>query len=234
MQILKYVFILLVIQLHAQPVPRFGGDTLSRNEQIIALPGIAKRSLFDGSALLITSDSAYKKQFADSVHLLPGIDFSRYELIGRTQCMRCATLCPDNPGCHRDACRYSRYWIKADKSSRTEITPLRREGCSISTMQESLLVITGDSMVQQYGITGAAVDFTKSVLLTTAVFADCKAHFRHAFFLDADRQCLVWRMFEQDGGCAGMDTHRFFFETDRLPKNYRVVCEIYREPAAQR
>lgn len=231
---MKYFLLLLVIPLQAQPGQLFTGDTLHKNEQFIKLPGLPKRSVFDASAALITSDSVYKTLFGDSAKQLPEIDFSRYELISRSYCKRCATVCNGFPGCHRDACRYSRYWIKADKSNRTEIKPLLREGYSMSGLHEGLLVISSDSMLQQNGVTGAAVDFTRTVLLTNSIFSDCNARFRHEFFLDADRQCLVWRMFEHKGGCAAMDRHPFFFETARIPQNYRVVFEIYPETLKRR
>jgi hypothetical protein len=229
MKILKYFFLLLVIPLNAQPGLWKSGDTLDKTGQFVELPDMPKGSVFDVAPVLFTTDSAYRKYFGDSAQRLPAIDFSRYEVIGSAKCMRCAALCPDHPGCHRDACRYSRYWIRAEKTNRTVIQPKALEGCSMSKMNMGVTIITSDSMLRRSGIKCPAVDFTRSVLLTYETISDCKARFRHEFYLDPVHKWLVWRVFEEKGDCAGMMRHAFYFETARLPEHYQVVKEIYRE-----
>lgn len=228
MNYLKILLLLFVVPAQAQISPLVISDTLRKGEQHISLPDRPGRSIFDGNSMLITSDSAYKSLFHDSIHhKLPVIDFDRYELISRSSCIRCLTVCNGQPGCHRDACRYITNWVLAEKNKRTPVQPAKVSGCEMLNGYEELRVFTDDSTFRNSGSTCRKVDFKKNMVLSYRTFADCNAFFRHEFFLDSAQQCLVWRLFEGYGSCAGGLYHQFTFETAKLPENYTVVFEKY-------
>lgn len=230
MNYLKILLLLIVVPAQAQISPLVISDTLQKREQYkyISLPDRSGGPLFGRNSILVTSDSAYKMLFHDSIHhKLPVIDFDRYELISRSSCIRCLTVCNGKPGCHRDACRYLVSWILAEKNERTPVQPVEVSGCELWNGYEELRVFTDDSTFRKSGSTCRKVDFTKNMVLSYRTFADCNAFFRHEFFLDSVQQCLVWRLFEGRGICAGGFYHQFTFETAKLPENYTVVFEKY-------
>ena len=68
----------------------------------------------------ILTDSGYHKIFGDkSESALPIIDFNKYFLSARSECIFCAAVCNHAPGnhssCHRQACEYALRWFLFEK-----------------------------------------------------------------------------------------------------------------------
>jgi hypothetical protein len=213
-------------------------DTVPAGVTRIELPLSKYASGFYGAEFVITNDSVYKAQFPDSAKAkLPAIDFVRYELLSRTQCMQCLRLCGERAPCHRNACRYSRTWYLVDKQHRIAVKAdtLETNACMPFRDLRSDLVCYNDScfsVLQRNcpSLKNAAVNFAQSVVLARTVFVDCMARVEHLLYLDTLNRCVVWRMQTSYGGCHGMEEREFVLTIPKPPAGYRIVFEEYSEP----
>ncbi|TND08949.1 MAG: hypothetical protein FD123_1803 [Bacteroidetes bacterium] len=219
----------------AQSSLLFQEDSLTEKGTTIFLPKTKNESIFNKTRYVITRDKDYKALFADSVHSrLPVIDFNKYDLVSRSSCYKCASLCPDQPYCHRDACQYTRGWALIERKGRRKVDadPILVGNCNI-------LFTPGDKNAYRHDSDFAAIrkkcddfknypiDFSKQMIVTHEVFGDCHARFEHEFYIDSVRQCLTWRLYEYYGGCRGGNSYRFIFSVPRVPDHYTIRFEEY-------
>ncbi len=200
----------------------------------IVLPK-TKTSDFSGRDILVTTDSAYRALFHDSVHhRLPAIDFSRDELHSVTSCIQCVTTCGNHPQCHRNACRYTRNWYLLDKKARQKINTDTIVVTYCSGRNENGVVndTAYAALLQQCPeLKLFSPDFDSSTVVMRTRSADGCATFTHAFFLDSAARTVTWRMQLTPGGCRGLDNYSFIAVLPRLPEGYRLVFEEYNVPA---
>jgi hypothetical protein len=208
-------------------------DTLPAGVVRIDLPATKSANSFNGDAQVITDDATYRSLFADSVQAkLPVIDFTRYELLSKTYCSQCLTVCGNHPQCHRNACRYTRMWFLMDKQDRVALHPgtLNAENCYAFRDLQRGMVCTDDSCfgeLQQNcrGLKNDTINFDESVVLARTAFVDCTADIAHDLYLDTVNHCVVWRIHVSDGGCRGMEERSFVFEVPKFPAGYVVLFE---------
>ncbi len=233
MKQLLFIFLLFSLCCPAQNDLALYPGKIPPGAKPIALP-LAKLSDFSGRSTLVTTDSAYKALFHDSVHYrLPAIDFARYELHGRAGCAQCIAVCGSRPGCHRNACRYTRSWYLLDKTPWQEIHANTVVVVRCYPGKENAAV--NDSAYAALALKCPELNhftpgFDSSTVLVRSRFADGCAVFAHTFLLDTVAHTLTWRTRLTPGGCRGGNSNFFVAALPRLPEGYTVLFEEYTMP----
>lgn len=235
MKQLLFIFLLLPLCIPAQNDLTLYPGRIPHGAKQIVLPQTKMSDFSGGSHILVTRDSVYKSLFHDSVHYrLPAIDFSRYELHGASRCIQCGVVCGNRPGCHRNACRYTRNWYLLDKKALQKINTDTIVVTYCSAWNENGVVndTAYAALLQQCPeLKHFSPDFDSSTVLMRTRFADGCATFTHAFFLDSAARTVTWRVQLVPGGCRGSDNYSFIAVLPRLPEGYRVVFEEYILPS---
>jgi|GEM_PF-3074667 len=206
------------------------GDTIPG--KALLMPG-AKLSSFGGRSRLVTSDSAYKTLFHDSVHhRLPVIDFSTHELVANAYCVHCIVKCEGRPGCHRNACQYLYSWRLRYKKEYEQVKaePFSFGDCRVY-IREPVIIRHDSAFAALRGqcepVQKLTVDFSRRTFIAQSLYGDCNAQFEHHFFLDAESKTMVWRTFSRYGGCKHGGTKQFMFTIPDPPEGYKIVFENF-------
>ncbi len=212
-------------------------DPLPAGTTSITLPK-EKLNYSYGKQFVVASEENYKAIFDDSLHAtLPKIDFTRYELIARFYCSQCLVHC-DRPGCHRNACRYSRTWNLVEKNNRLALTvqELYGKNCSYFPVFAKEIICRDDSTYSALlnscpGMKKDSVDFNQQMVVARKIYVDCAAQINHEFYLDTAQHCLVWRLYNGYRGCHSMNERSFVFILPKLPQGYVMRFEEYEIPS---
>ncbi len=213
-------------------------DSLSWGATVITLPK-EKLNHSYGKQFVVANEEEYKAIFADSLHAtLPKIDFTRNELIARFYCTQCFVRCGDRPGCHPNACRYSRTWNLVEKKNRLALTvqELYGKNCSYFPVFAKEIICRDDSTYSTLikscaGMKKDSVDFNQQIVVARKMYVDCAAEVKHEFYLDTAQRCLVWRLYNGYRGCHSMKEDSFIFIVPKLPEGYVVRFEKYEIPS---
>jgi hypothetical protein len=123
-----------------------------------------------------------------------------------------------------------------DKKSRIVLSAqeLNEKDCSFFPGFADELICRDDScfsvLSSCVGNKKDSVNFNQQIVVARRAFADCAAHFEQEFYLDTVQRCLVWRLYEGDGGCHSMNERTFVFAVPKPPEGYAIRFEEYALP----
>lgn len=227
----------LLVMLLLFPLPLFGQFlTDSAKGKFLILPGMATDNPFSREDILVTCEIKYRSLFPEKLHdSLPFIDFNRQELIGLKNCPQCLAICPERPGCHRNACQYVTIWYLRERKPELSASPwpVPTGPCEEYTPERRPQLVSSDSSYSRlWGKCSEAgksrPDFRKNTLAICQADADCNATFSHEFFIDSAKKTVTWRLYESYGGCRAFRKHPFVYLLPAIPAGFLLQCEIYR------
>lgn len=159
----------------------------------------------------------------------PNIDFRNFQVGVNFYCWFCRRSCQhdvyDRSSCHRNACSYRWEYYTQRKDLQEEI------------LFQSILVpeklYCWDSVItkekwegwRKDSLFNESIDFTNQILLFRTEGGDCHAIISHEFYLDHVKKKLVWKLFNQYGGCRAGLHAEFLMLVPKPPDGYSISFE---------
>lgn len=178
------------------------------------------------------NDSASFYQFLDTMSIgeKPKVDFKMYQVRSDIYCKQCLTTCFHNGTyhreCHRNVCSYTTELFLQQRKIREEINfeiilspPKSFYKDSIISTQEKWKSL----YKEKEGV--AEIDFEKNLVLHQYAGGDCHARFSHEAFLDHTNKRLVWRIYNEYGGCRAGLSKEFVIKVQQPPSGYEIKFE---------
>lgn len=178
----------------------------------------------------IFHDSVSFYSFMDTLidkNEMPSIDFRTHQVGFKVYCSFCKKACfhdfYEGSECHRNACDYQ-FRIYAQRKNRREEILFKSiflpKGMylrdSVIGQKEKWADLNKDSLIT------VAIDFSKEILLFRAEGGDCHARISHEFYLDHINKKLVWKLYNQYGGCRAGLFAEFLMLVPKPPEGYSI------------